>query len=300
MSHLSGCGPANQGQELAAAQQAVLAVPTADASRFRVIEVIKGERPSSSTIEGGYPRSGPAADATAPKGKPLLLVRDGSVPGLGHPRRDRRRAVGLAAQARRGKARRGHERGGLAGPRRARASLSREFRAAGGRARLRRARRRAVCRDADGEAAARRTRRSRVAGGPAARRATAALPAAAGVRRQRERRRRPRAAPGSGMEIGRCDEPGLDAGRGPGAARRGAHAMGRREISARPLALGARDHGGAARAFRAWQRERRDPARAGDPVLPGVHEGAPGDRRIRGARTLRPGSTGTRCRSTSR
>src|SRR5262245_47994886 len=85
------------------------------------------------------------------------------------------------------------------------------------------------------------------------------------------------------MEIGRCDEPGRDAGRGPGAARRGAHGMGRSEVSARPRALGAGDQGGAARAFGAWQRERRDPARAGDPVLPGVHEGAPGDRRIRRA-----------------
>ena len=58
----------------------MLAVPTADASRFRVIEVIKGDRPSSTTIEGGYPRFGPAADAEVPKGKPLLLVRDDQFP----------------------------------------------------------------------------------------------------------------------------------------------------------------------------------------------------------------------------
>ena len=64
-------------QQLVTARQAVLAAPTADASRFRVVEVVKGERPSSGTIEGGHPRSGPASDAAEPKqGKPLLLVRD--------------------------------------------------------------------------------------------------------------------------------------------------------------------------------------------------------------------------------
>jgi hypothetical protein len=68
-------------QQLVAARQAVLAVPTDDASRFRVVEVVKGERPSSGTVEGGYPRSGPASGATAPKrGKPLLLVRDDPFP----------------------------------------------------------------------------------------------------------------------------------------------------------------------------------------------------------------------------
>jgi len=75
-----GAGQPTKAQELASAQQAVLAVPTADASRFRVTEVIHGDRPSSSTIEGGYPRNGPAADATAPKGKPLLLVRTDPFP----------------------------------------------------------------------------------------------------------------------------------------------------------------------------------------------------------------------------
>ena len=119
-----GAGQPTKAQELASAQQAVLAVPTADASRFRVIEVIKGDRPSSSTIEGGYPRYGPAADAVAPKGKPLLLVRTDPFPTWSRPRRDRRRAVGLAAQACRGKACRGHARGGLAGPRCARAASS--------------------------------------------------------------------------------------------------------------------------------------------------------------------------------
>src|SRR5207344_2693982 len=75
-----GAGQPTKAQHLAAAQQAVLAVPTADASRFRVIEVIKGERPSGTTIDGGYPRFGPAADAEVTKGKPVLLVRDDQFP----------------------------------------------------------------------------------------------------------------------------------------------------------------------------------------------------------------------------
>jgi hypothetical protein len=75
-----GAGQPSKAQELASAQQAVLAVPTADASRFRVIEVIHGERPSGTTIEGGYPRRASTADATAPKGKPLLLVRNEPFP----------------------------------------------------------------------------------------------------------------------------------------------------------------------------------------------------------------------------
>ena len=76
-----GAGQPTKAQQLAAAQQAVLAVPTDDASRFRVIEVIRGKRPSTSTIEGGYPRSGPAANARVPKNEPLLLVRDDPFPG---------------------------------------------------------------------------------------------------------------------------------------------------------------------------------------------------------------------------
>jgi hypothetical protein len=74
-----GAGQPTKTQELASAQQAVLAVPTADASRFRVIEVIHGDRPSTSTVEGGYPRNGPA-DAATPQGKPLLLVRTDPFP----------------------------------------------------------------------------------------------------------------------------------------------------------------------------------------------------------------------------
>lgn len=75
-----GAGQPTKAQQLAAAQQAVLAVPTGDASRFRVVEVIRGERPSASTVEGGYPRVGPAADAGMPKGEMLLLVRDDPFP----------------------------------------------------------------------------------------------------------------------------------------------------------------------------------------------------------------------------
>jgi hypothetical protein len=76
-----GAGQPTKAQQLVNAQQAVLAVPTAEADRFRVIEVIKGERPSGSTIEGGYPRFGPVSDAAAPaSGKPLLLVREDPVP----------------------------------------------------------------------------------------------------------------------------------------------------------------------------------------------------------------------------
>jgi hypothetical protein len=59
----------------------VLAVPTEDASRFRVIQVIKGERPADGMVEGGYPRSGPAPDGAVPtNARPLLLVRDDPLP----------------------------------------------------------------------------------------------------------------------------------------------------------------------------------------------------------------------------
>lgn len=74
-----GAGQATRAEQLADAQQAVLAVPTADARRFRVIEVIRGERPSS-TIEGAYPRAGASVDAGIPKGEALLLVRDDPFP----------------------------------------------------------------------------------------------------------------------------------------------------------------------------------------------------------------------------
>lgn len=75
-----GAGQPTKAQELASAQQAVLAFPTADASRFRVVEVIHGDRPSSGTIEGGYPRRASMADAKVAQGKPLLLVRSDPFP----------------------------------------------------------------------------------------------------------------------------------------------------------------------------------------------------------------------------
>ena len=76
-----GAGQPSKAQELVTAPDVVLAVPTRDASRFRVTQVIKGKRPPSGTIEGGYPRSGPVPGTAAPRsGKPLLLVSDEQLP----------------------------------------------------------------------------------------------------------------------------------------------------------------------------------------------------------------------------
>jgi hypothetical protein len=76
-----GAGQPSTAQKLVAAPQAVLALPTEDASRFRVIQVIKGERPADGMVEGGYPRSGPAPDGAVPtNARPLLLVRDDPLP----------------------------------------------------------------------------------------------------------------------------------------------------------------------------------------------------------------------------
>jgi hypothetical protein len=76
-----GAGQPSTAQKLVAAPQAVLAVPTADPGRFRVIQVIKGEQPADGTVEGGYPRIGPApGDATPTNTRPLLLVRDDPLP----------------------------------------------------------------------------------------------------------------------------------------------------------------------------------------------------------------------------
>ncbi len=55
-----GAGQLSTAQQLVATPQAVLAVPTADAGRFRVIQVIKGEGTADGMVEGGYPRSGAA------------------------------------------------------------------------------------------------------------------------------------------------------------------------------------------------------------------------------------------------
>jgi len=76
-----GAGQPSRAQELVTAPDVVLAVPTREASRFRVTQVIKGTRPPSGTIEGGYPRSGPVPGTGAPRnGKPLLLVSHEQLP----------------------------------------------------------------------------------------------------------------------------------------------------------------------------------------------------------------------------
>jgi hypothetical protein len=76
-----GAGKPSAAQQLVATPQAVLAVPTADPGRFRVIQVIKGERPADGTVEGGYPRSGPAPGSpTSTNASPLLIVRDDPFP----------------------------------------------------------------------------------------------------------------------------------------------------------------------------------------------------------------------------
>jgi len=76
-----GAGQPSKAQELVTAPDVVLALPTRDPSRFRIIEVIKGQRPPGPTIEGGYPRSASVPGMGAPRsGKPLLLVSDELLP----------------------------------------------------------------------------------------------------------------------------------------------------------------------------------------------------------------------------
>lgn len=75
-----GAGQVTKATELATAEQVVLAVPATEPGRFRVIEVIKGARPSGGTIEGGYPRSGPSAPPRAGKDQALLMVRTDPLP----------------------------------------------------------------------------------------------------------------------------------------------------------------------------------------------------------------------------
>jgi hypothetical protein len=76
-----GAGQQTVAQQLAAAPQAVLALPTADAGQFRVVEVIRGERPSTRSIEGGYPRAASTVDVALRKGEALLLIREEPLPG---------------------------------------------------------------------------------------------------------------------------------------------------------------------------------------------------------------------------
>jgi hypothetical protein len=76
-----GAGQSSAAEQLVATPQAVLAVPTADAGRFRVIEVIKGELTAGGVVEGGFPRSRPAPLGAAwTDVRPLLLVRDDPLP----------------------------------------------------------------------------------------------------------------------------------------------------------------------------------------------------------------------------
>ena len=76
-----GWGRPSKAQQLVGAPQAVLAVPAGDAGRFRVVHVIKGERPPDGTLEGGYPRNAPAPDGTPPTdARPLLIVRNDPLP----------------------------------------------------------------------------------------------------------------------------------------------------------------------------------------------------------------------------
>ena len=234
MSPVPWCGPADQGT--ATGRRAAGGAGGPDRRRESVpCHRSHQGRPAcrAARSRAGIPASVPRRTPRCRSGKPLLLVRDDQFPSwviLGAIGAERSGWLRKLAAGKRADEMSAED---WRSPRRARRAVSRASRAAGCRARVRRARRRAVCGSADGEAAPRRTRSPRVAVGPGARRATPALPAAAGVCRQCAGRRCPRSAPGSGMEIGRCDEPGLDAGRRPGAARRGAHDVGRREVSAR-------------------------------------------------------------------
>ena len=178
MSPLSGCGPANQGTATGRCAAGGAggpdrrreSVPCHRSHQGRAAFDQHDRRRVPPLRSCGGRRGAEERAAAARAGRP--------VPQLGHPRRDRQRAVGLAAQARRGKARRRNQRGGVARSRRPCRALSRESPAAGCRDRVRRPRHRAVRRGADGEAAPRRTRRPCVAGRPGARRATPGLPAA--------------------------------------------------------------------------------------------------------------------------
>jgi hypothetical protein len=76
-----GAGQTSAARQIVATPQAVLAVRTSDSGRFRVIEVIKGERPADGTVEGGYPRATSTPAGTTPtNARPLLLVRDDPLP----------------------------------------------------------------------------------------------------------------------------------------------------------------------------------------------------------------------------
>ncbi len=75
-----GAGQHTVAQYLASAQQAVLAAPTADAGRFRVVDVLHGDKPATATVAGGYPRNATANVAALRKNEALLLVREDPFP----------------------------------------------------------------------------------------------------------------------------------------------------------------------------------------------------------------------------
>ena len=155
----------SKAQELVTAAHSVLAVPTADPSRFRVIEVLKGERPASGTIEGGYPRNGPAPGVTGRRASAnaLLLVRDDKSPHVGQRRCDRQRSRAMAARHRLGQARNRDERRRMARSCCAYAAVPRKPRAAGRRDRIWRARGRTLRRVTFEQVAGCRTRGTAVA-----------------------------------------------------------------------------------------------------------------------------------------
>jgi hypothetical protein len=76
-----GWGQSSKAQQLVATPQAVLVVPTAEAGRFRVIQVIKGERPADGMVEADYPRNATARGKASPTNtRPLLLIGDDPLP----------------------------------------------------------------------------------------------------------------------------------------------------------------------------------------------------------------------------
>jgi hypothetical protein len=277
-----GWGQPSIAQRLVSAPQAVLAVPTENASRFHVIQVIKGERTADGTVEGGYPRSGPAsADAAPTNTKPLLLVSDDPLPTWV--------ILGAIDTAQAGWLR------ALAAGKRA-ADMSPEEWSA--RVAL------VVPHLQDPEPLAADLAYAELGAAPYAALRTAKPHLDAAALRQwladpQLAARQPLCLlllgiSGNAQDAATLEqrlqaawESGDTANLGSMLAAdlelRGAPGVGRVELSRRSEALAAGNQGGAARALRTWQRQRRHPARAGDPVLPGVHEGAPRDRRIRRA-----------------
>ncbi len=279
-----GWGQSSKAQQLVATPQAVLAVPTADATRFRVIaDHQRVSRTADGLVEGGYPRSYDPAPggATPTNDKPLLLVRDDPFPtfvvlgAIDAARADWLRAVAAGKQPTDRSAEEWRARLALVVP-----HLS------------------------DPEPLVAELAFSELGAAPyAALRTAKALLDAAALRRCLTdpdlAARQPLCLLLLGISGNAHDAAALEerlqaAWQSGDAANlssmlaadlelRGVErvVVDRVAVSRRPETLEARDRGGAARSFRPWQRQRRHPARAGDPGLPGVHESAPGDRRRR-------------------